>query len=69
MDSTPPPIPTSICPPLMALAMIETAVKPELHYLFTPIVVVSIPIPARSWAYLAVIEPAPPCKQFPIQIS
>ena len=31
MDSNPAPIPTSICPAVMALAMLATACRPELH--------------------------------------
>lgn len=69
MFSTPAPIPTSITPALILLAIIAQASNPLEQSLFIDTIVVVSGKPARNAAILCGISPAPDCKLFPTQIS
>jgi len=69
MDSTPAPIPISICLLLMEFAMFITAWRPDEHYLLIAETLAVSGSPAKNMAILAVWAPAPGCKTLPMQTS
>ncbi|CAM6001468.1 unnamed protein product [Sphagnum balticum] len=69
MLSTPAPIPISITPALILAAMMEQASNPEEQSRLTATMVVVSGNPARNWAILLGIYPAPDCRLFPTAIS
>jgi hypothetical protein len=69
MLSTPAPIPTSIMPDLIALAMSTTAWRPDEHCLFNPLTAVSEEKPAAKAAARNSVAPPPGARTVPTAIS
>lgn len=69
MLSMPPPIPTSICPTAMALAMFVTALRPEAHARFAVEKEVVVGMPEWFAAMRPAFEPPSSARTVPMHTS